>query len=383
MTPTYNSPSWIDIFRYLFKQKYLILGISFAIACIVAIITLFVPNKYTSTANLLPSQRPNIGFDLFSDEGGLSSIASSVLGGGKSEEANRYIVLLRSYTTSKKVIEEFDLLEYYDVADSDAPMKYAMEMLAESTTFESKEEGNFIISVETEDPQLSKKMADYYVEVLNQINTDIVTKDARMYREFIGQRYQKALADADSIKSRLKEFQSKHGVIELPEQIKTYFGLIGGLTALQIESEFKLELLSETMLPSSDSYKNARIEYNSITRALNQVYADTNKSNILLDFTKLPEISTNYYEIMLASEIQAEIQKFLLPLYEQAKMEEAKSLPIVSVVDHPVVPEKKSAPSRSLIVIAAGLSAFILVCLYFILRFSYISNRDYFSYLKS
>ncbi len=358
-------------------------GISFAIACIVAVITLFVPNKYTSTANLLPSQRPNIGFDLFSEEGGISSIASSVLGGGKSEETNRYIVLLRSYTTSKKVIDKFNLLERYEVAGSDAPMKYAMEILAENTTFESKEEGNFIISVETEDPELSKEMADYYVEILNEINTNIVTKDARMYREFIGQRYQKALADADSIKGRMMEFQRKHGVIELPEQIKTYFGLIGGLTALQIESEFKLELLSETMLPTSDSYKNARIEYNSITRALNQVYADTNKTNILLDFAKLPEISTDYYELTLASEIQAEIQKFLLPLYEQAKMEEAKSLPIVSVVDHPVVPEKKSAPSRSLIVISAGLSAFILVCLYFILQFSYISNREYFSYLKS
>lgn len=383
MTPTYNSPSWIDIFRYLFKQKYLVLGISFAIACIVAIITLFVPNKYTSTANLLPSQRPNIGFDLFSDEGGLSSIASSVLGGGKSEEANRYIVLLSSYTTSKKVIEKFDLLNYYEVADSDAPMKYAMDMLAESTAFEGKEEGNFVISVETKDPELSKKMADYYVEILNQINTDIVTKDARMYREFIGQRYQKALADADSLKQRLIKFQNKHGVIELPEQIKTYFQLVGGLTKSQIEAELRMKLLGQTVHPSSDSYANAKIEYETVTNALNSAYADTNTRNILLNFDDLSEISTTHYELVLQSEIQGEIQKFLLPLYEQAKMEEAKSLPIVSVVDYPVVPEKKSAPSRSLIVIAAGLSAFILVGLYFILRFSYISNRDYFSYLKS
>lgn len=382
-TPEYNSPSWPEIFRYLYKNKIAILGISFAVAVIVAIITLFIPNRYTSTANLLPSQRPSLGFDLFSDEGGLSSIASSVLGSGVSEESNRYIVLLSSYTTSKQVVEKFDLIERYELSGSEAPMKNAMDILSERTTFESQEEGNFVISVEDENPETAKKMADFYIEILNEINTRIVTKDARQYREFIEKRYQKALADADSLKQRLIQFQNKYGVVELPEQVKTYFGLVGGLTARQIESELKLKLLSETVNENSDSYKNARIEYNSISKALNEVYSDTNKLNILLDFDKLPQISTSYYELTLQAEIQGEIQKFLLPVYEQAKMEEAKSLPIVSVVDEPIAPELKSYPKRSLIVIAAGISAFILVVLYFILQFSYKNNKEYFSYLKS
>ncbi|WP_428235433.1 GumC family protein [Gracilimonas sp.] len=381
-TPEYNSPSWPEIFRYLNKNRLPILGISFIVAVIVAIITLFIPNRYTSTANLLPSQRPSLGFDLFSDEGGLSSIASSVLGGGASEEANRYIVLLSSYTTSKKVVEKFNLIKEYDLLESEAPMKYAIDILSERTTFESKEEGNFVIAVEDEDPQMAKEIAEFYIMVLNEINTRIVTQDARQYREFIEKRYQKALADADSLKQKLIRFQNKYGVIELPEQVKTYFGIIGGLTARQIESEIKLKLLSETVNQNSDSYKNAQIEYNSITRALNEAYSDSNKLNILLDFDKLPYVSATYYELTLQAEIQAEIQKFLLPVYEQAKMEEAKSLPIVSVVDSPIVPELKSYPKRSLIVIASGASAFILVALYFILQFSYKNNREYFSYLK-
>lgn len=382
-TPEYNSPPWPEIFRHLYKNKIPILGISFSVAVIVAIITLFIPNRYTSTANLLPSQRPSIGFDLFSDEGGLSSIASSVLGSGVSEESNRYIVLLSSYTTSKKVVEKFNLIEKYELTESEAPMKYAIDILRDNTTFESREEGNFIISVESKNPELSKNMADYYVEVLNEVNTKIVTRDAQNYRKFIEKRYQRALAEADSVKNRLIGFQNKHGIIELPEQVKTYFGLIGGLTARQIESELKLKLLSETINKNSDSYRNAQIEYNSISRALNEAYSDSNNLNILLNFDKLPYISATYYELMLQAEIQGEILKFLLPVYEQAKMEEAKSLPIVSVVDAPIVPELKSYPKRSLIVVAAGISAFILVVLYFILQFSYKNNKEYFRYLKS
>lgn len=382
-TPEYNSPSWPEIFRYLYRNKIGILGTSFAVAVIVAIITLFISNRYTSTANLLPSQRPTLGFDLFSDEGGLSNLASSVLGSGNSEESNRYIVLLSSYSTSKRVVEQFDLIEKYELVDSEAPMKFAIETLDERTTFESQEEGNFIIAVEDENPETAKQMADFYIKVLNEINTQIVTKDARQYREFIETRYQKALADMESLKMELIQFQNKYGVIELPEQVSTYFGLIGGLTAKQIESELKLKVLSETVTQSSDKYRNATIEYNSVTAALNEVYSDTNKANILLNFDELPIISANYYELMLQAEIQGEIQKFLLPIYEQAKMEEAKSLPIVSIVDSPIAPETKSYPKRSLIVIAAGVSAFILIVLFYILKFSFSYNKEYFSYFKS
>ncbi|WP_020404342.1 GumC family protein [Gracilimonas tropica] len=381
--PEYKSPSWPDIFRYLYKHKIAILGISFTVAVIVAIITLFIPNRYTSTANLLPSQRPSLGFDLFSEEGGLSSIASSVLGNGVSEESNRYIVLLSSYTTSKRVVEKFNLIEKYELSESQAPMKYAIDILSDRTTFESQEEGNFIISVEDEDPELAKDMAEFYITVLNEINTRIVTKDARQYREFIEKRYQKALTDADSLKQEIIRFQNKYGVIELPEQVKAYFSLIGGLTARQIESELKLKVLSETVKENSDSYRNAQIEYKSISRALNEAYSDSNRFNILLNFNELPYISTTYYELTLQAEIQGEIQKFLLPVYEQAKMEEAKSLPIVSVVDEPIVPKLKSYPKRSLIVIAAGFSAFILILLYFILKLSITKNKEYFAYFKN
>jgi|AntRauTorckE6833_2_1112554.scaffolds.fasta_scaffold00041_15 capsule polysaccharide export protein KpsE/RkpR len=382
-TPEYNSPSWPKIFRYLYRNKVAVLGISFTVAVIVAIITLFIPNRYTSTANLLPSQRPTLGFDLFSDEGGLSSIASSVLGGGGSEEANRYSVLLSSYTTSKRVVEKFNLLDVYEVRNSEAPMKFAIDILSERTTFEGKEEGNYIISVQAKDPELAKNMAEFYINVLNELNTEIVTKDARRYRAFIQRRYQKALTDADSIKQELIKFQRKYGVIELPEQIKTYFGIVGGLTARKIESELKLELLEQTINKSSDSYKNALIEYNSVGRALENVYQDTSRNNILLDYRNISEVSATYLELTLKAEIQAEIQKFLLPVYEQAKMEEAKSLPIVSVVDEPVIPKLKSSPKRSLIVAASGISAFLIIVLYFILKLSITNNREYFSYLKS
>lgn len=383
MAPNYQPLSWIDTFRYLYKNKIAIFGISFSIAVLVAAYSLFIPNKYTSTANLLPSQRPSIGFDLFSEDGGLSSLASSVLGTEASAESNRYIVLLSSYSTSKKVIEKFDLISVYELNDSETQLTDAINELNDATTFESQEEGNFIISVETESPELSKKMADYYIEILNEENTRIVSRDAKQYRGFIEKRYNQVIADTDSLQNEVIAFQKKHGVFELTTQAQQYFTLIGSLTAKEVEAEIRLQLLSETVQKTSDAYKTAETELKSIQGALNRFYNDSDSANIILNFGSLSEVGAQYFRMQLEIEIQAEITKFLRPLYEQAKMEEAKTLPIVSVVDAPIEPEIKSYPKRSLIVISSGISAFILVLIYFILRFNFISNKEYFNYLRS
>lgn len=381
--PEFKSPEWTDIFRYLYAQKFFILIIPFSVAFLIAIFSLFLPNKYTSKASLLPSQRPSFGLDLFSEEGGLSGLASSVLGQSSKEESNRYIILLTSYTTSKKVIERFDLINYYELSEDKAALDNAINQLSESTSFESREEGNFVISVETKDPVLSKEIADYYVQILNELNTQIVSRDAKLYREYLGEQFKSAALKADSLKNELISFQSRYGIIEITEQVSAYFVVIGELTKNKIESELKLQLLSQTVLTNSEVYKNAETEYRIISNALDGVYSDSDPNNFLLNFRELPALTVNYYSLFLENEIQGEILKFLLPFYEQAKMEEAKSLPIVSIVDEPTVPILKSSPKRSIIVISAGISSLILVLIYYIMKFNFIQNRDYFLYLKN
>lgn len=382
MSKNYQSPSSTDVLRYLVSNWKVVLGVPFLVAVIIAVYSLSLPNKFKSTANLLPSQRPTLGLDLFSEDGGLSSIASSVLG-GNSDETNRYIVLLSSYSSRKKIIDKFDLVKVYGVSGADDEIGEAIKVLADRSTFENLEEGNFIISVLDEDPQRAKEMADYYIQLLNDLNTQIVAKDARLYREFLEKRYSQLVQDLDSLKTEYINFQKKYGVFELPEQVKEYFNLMGLLTAQQLEAEVKLKTLSNTVSTSSDVYKTQKIQYDAITDKLNELYQDEDPENIILNFNNLAEVGSGYYDLFFQLEIQTEIQKFLLPIYEQAKMEEAKSLPIVSVIDEPRVALVKSEPRRSIIVLLTGISTFILVTAYLIGRYSFIKNKEFFYSFKS
>ena len=382
MKPDFEKLEWHEMLQNLYRRRIPILAVSFIVAVITAAVTLFIPNQYEATANLLPNQQRSVGFSLFAEGTGLQSLASSVLG-VQSEEANRFYVLLNSYSIKKRVIDQFDLLEVYKVADSKHPIIDAMGILEKRTNFEAHQEGNFTIHVRDHDPERAKAMADFYVDVLNELNTEIATREAASYRAFIEDRYNKSEQDLRRLRDDFSEFQRKYGVFQLEEQVIQYFNLLGQLTIQQFESEIKLDYLRQTVQPESQAFRQAQIEYDLVTQRLNAVYSDTSSDNFILNFGELSDVGLTYFELMMRIEIETEIQKFVIPLLEQARMEEVKSLPIVSVVDQPVVPEKKSFPPRSVIVILAAFTAFVLTATWFTIKMSYSKNQKWIDSITS
>lgn len=381
MKPSYKKLDWIDILRYLFLNWKNIAIVTVAVSVVTAGISLLLPNEYKSTANLLPNKKHTIGLDLLSDNGGLGSLASTVFG-QQDQQVDRYYVLLQSYTTKKRVIDHFDLTHVYETADSDQPIIDAMGQLEDNTTFEAKDEGNFVISVWDTDPERARNMADYYVQILNELNTQIATKEAREFRTFIEDRYRQAQADFDSVQNRFTAYQHKYGIFELPSQVTEYFNMLASITTKKVEAEVQLHLLQQTVRKSSDTYRQAKARYDAVSQKLKQLYHDEDPENIVLNFKELPDAGKQYLQLQKDLEIQTQIQKFLVPLYEQSKMEEAKSLPIVSVVDQPVIPPKKDRPRRSIIVILAALSTGILCSLYYVLKLSLQHNSEYLAYIR-
>lgn len=383
MNTNYTPSTISEIVRYLLSNKIKLILIPLIVGITVALYSLTITNRYTSTANLIPSQRPSLGLDLFSESGGLSSLASSVLGNGETEESNRYIILLTSFTSSKQIVDKFDLISHYEVSKSKVPLLDAIEILESRTKFESREEGNFVISVEDEMPELAKEITDEYINILNNENTRIVAGDANRYRLFLEKRLIKSKSEIDSLRKELVEFQEKYGIIEPTEQAKNYLSLLTTLSAKQIENQIKLRLLEETSSSNNELYRITKLELKVIESKLDEIYNDSNSNNFILNFNEMPDISGRFIELSLEMEIQAEIQKFLVPIYEQAKMEEAKSLPIVSIIDAPRIPQLKSYPSRSLITLSATISTFLFMLIYLIIRLSVLKNKAYFEYLLS
>ncbi len=72
---------------------------------------------------------------------------------------------------------------------------------------------------------------------------------------------------------------------------------------------------------------------------------------------KLPLLGVTYADLYRRMKVQEAVFETLTQEYELAKVEEAKETPSVKVLDPPDVPERKSSPSRLLIIFAGTLLA--------------------------
>jgi uncharacterized protein involved in exopolysaccharide biosynthesis len=78
--------------------------------------------------------------------------------------------------------------------------------------------------------------------------------------------------------------------------------------------------------------------------------ADLKTDQLLPSVRKLPLLGFTYYDLYRQVAMQDTIYQTLTKQYELAKVQEAKEIPPVKVLDEPDVPERKSSPPRAIIV---------------------------------
>jgi tyrosine-protein kinase Etk/Wzc len=83
---------------------------------------------------------------------------------------------------------------------------------------------------------------------------------------------------------------------------------------------------------------------------------------ILLD--KTPNTSLQYMDAMRNFKYHESIYDVLIRQFASAQLDEAKDSPLIQILDKAFVPEKKSKPKRSLIVILATLVAFFMAIIW-------------------
>jgi capsule polysaccharide export protein KpsE/RkpR len=379
MKPAYTSLPISELIREVTRNYRYVLGIPFAAAIVAAIITLTMDNEFKSTANLMPAQQRSIGIEALLG-GRVGSLAGSLLGGGRTTVFDRYQVLLTSETVQRAIIDEFDLINIYEKQDAKFPYMETMKTLRGKTRFRGSVEGNFLIEVWDTDPERAKSMAEAYIRHLNEFNNSIANKEAREFREFIEKRYTQAFADVDSLRMRLAEFQRQTKIYELPEQLSQYFSLLANIMTQRMEAEARMDVIARTSGTANTRYQQAQIEVDVLQRKIDEILRSSGKDELLFNVDDLPEMSMEYFELLQMIELQTEILKFVVPVYEQAKLEEAKNLSTASVIDMPRVAERKDRPGRSIIVLATGASAFLMMVFFVILWRIYVTNREFYRY---
>lgn len=378
---TDGKPSEVGVWDYLYVlykwRKFIVLNV-LILTLIAVIVALLLPVQYKATATVMAPRKS----DLF---GGLGAFSQSIrefapfLRGlsGNQPPLFTYLAILNSRTAMEKVVNKFNLMKVYGIKDSS--MEKAIKKLRGNTDFEIDENGVLVINVYDEDRKRAADMANYFIEVLNEINIKLNIEEARNNRIVLEKRYLQNLADLKAAEDTLKKFQQKYGIYYLPEQTKAAVEAAAELEAQIMAEEVKLGILQRQLGEDASEVKLAKIQIEEMRKRLNQMKEGNDKLkselSLFVPFKDMPELGLQYLRLYRDYEIQNKLLEFIVPLYEQAKIEEQKNVPVVQVLDYAVPPEKKARPFRTLIVLSVFSSALVLFIIIAFVNESFLNRK--------
>ena len=340
------SRSFFEFLYVIAKFKVFLLIFISTITIGAIVLALLTPKMYMATASVLPSEEN----DLLSSLSGISTLAKSLtpfkgLSSITGTSANdKLLAILESQTVAYKTIEKFDLRKVYELEDQ--PLWKTVKEFRSNTKFEIAENGNLEINDYDHNPERAANIANYIVTLLNNINTELHAQNAIAIRKFVERRYKKNLDDISALEDSMKEFQEKNGVIAVPQQIDAMIQSLGAIYAEYTKAEISYQILSKIYSSDSPMLKAKKAELDLLRDKLDQQDSSvgSNKMKFLIPFKSVPELAQQYLRIYKNLQIQYKISEFIIPIYEQSKIEEVRNTPSVLVLDHAYPPERKAKP---------------------------------------
>ena len=341
----------------LYRNRWWIVALTILAAAASVALSLQIPNRYRAETRVL---LPEGGNGLIA--GALSSIsptAASLLG-GSGGGFTRYMAILTSPSTLGEVVDRHGLVEVYEMEAKAAPRHEAIGKLFSRAAFEVSLDYDYLsISVLDEDPQRSAQLANAFVELLNERHVELTSSSASTNRAFLEERLDQAYADLDSAQSELQVVQERSGVIEPEAQASALMGALAQAQGQVALAEAQYRAL-ETQF--GDENLDVQAAAAALATAREQRARLSNGGDVVMPvpIRQLPRVQRQYQGAMQEMLIQQQIVETLLPQYEMAVLQEKRDADAVQVLDPAGPPPRKAEPRRSLIVIAATLSVFLI-----------------------
>jgi uncharacterized protein involved in exopolysaccharide biosynthesis len=360
--------------RFLLRWTVIGLVLSFVVA-------LLIPSRYVATTQLMPPDNQSGGgaAAFLAAAGrsgsGLAGLAGDLL--GTKNSGALFVGILSSRTVQDRLIEEFDLRrEYWD-----SKMEDARTDLAKHTgVSEDRKSGIITVSVWDHNPQKAAAMAGAYVKELDRLVAEVSTSAAKRERIFLDERLQAVKHDLDASATKFSDFASKNTAIDIPAQGKAMVEAAATLQGQLIAAESELHGLEAIYTDQNVRVKALQARVSELRSQLGKIGGEAGTAGALStksdpslypSIRQLPVLGVTYTDLYRRTKIQETVFELLTQQYELAKVQEAKEIPSVKVLDAAVVPTKKSFPPVGAFTAVGTVLFFLCACAWI------FANRTY------
>lgn len=286
-------------------------------------------------------------------------------------DAERIQAVMKSRSVTDAVIEKFNLTERYGQEVIEGTRRVFWK---HCTTKIDKKPNVVTVTCEDKDPQIAQAMAAYFSVVGNKVLRHISASSAGEERRFLEQRVAEAKKEANEASARVREFEEKHKIIDLPEQSKAVVSAMASLKGDLLSKQLQLDYLNG--FSSSDESTASQLRrqvgvMQSKMRTLEDAPADdasapaaaatapptkrSSKANHEQDIFPIamtvPKLRFELGELYREQKVQETLFLLLTQRFEMARVDEARDTSVFQILDEPVVPTHHSSPHRAQLVL--------------------------------
>ncbi len=377
-----NNSTLLDLIVIAVKWKRFLL-IFFLITLILSYLAIyfFVNERFEASSLLLPSQEENTSSLLSS----LKGLPIDIGGLNTNSDVDLYKSIINSRSVLDQVINKYDLVKIYKVDTTQIDYyEQTLKKLRDNINADLNDDGvTYYVTVTAPDPYLAAAITNYLVEQLNNKIVELKIKKSMQNREYLEARVQDVKDSLKNAEDYLKLFSEKTGMFEAESQTKAILEQFAQFQAKLAEKQTEYSIYNQIYGKNSPQTVNAKVVAEALANKLTSMEQGKDSLNKMLSLNKLPQNAVNYFRYFRDVEIYNNILEFVLPLYEQAKFQEQKNVPILQVIDPAIPPAKRSFPKRTIMSIIIAVSLTLVSLLFIVFKENKeLNNSEKFNFIK-
>ncbi len=345
--------SLLEMLQMLWEHKWLLIGSTLGAGVLAAGVTLLMPNYYTATARILPPQQSSSSAAaLLGQLGGLAAAAGGNLAGIRNPN-DLYVGMLKSRTVADRLIEKFDLKTYFDE-------KYQMttqKELGKASRISAGKDGIISISVELKDPKLAADVANAYVEELIRLTGVLAVTEASQRRLFFERQLAKARDNLTAAEVAAREALTTGGLAVVEGQGRSLVEASARLRAQITAKEVQIGAMRSFAAETNPDLQLAARELVVLRGELARVEGS---SSLAAPHKPNPAASDNV-RLLRELRYQETLQELLARQTEAARLDEARDISMIQILDSAWAPDRKSGPKRATIVLVSSIAIFFVI----------------------
>jgi tyrosine-protein kinase Etk/Wzc len=362
--PIYPLPeeeiSLLDLLIVIARNRKMVVKIAIWTTLVGAVTSFVLPTRYTASTSILPPQQnSSVGASLMSQLGSLGSVASLAGGSlGLKNPNDLQVAMLKSRTVEDAMVDRFHLMQLYGKKrQSDARKKFEKAVDIDS----GSKDGLIRISVTDGDARRSAEMANGYVEEFKKLSAGLAVTEASQRRLFFEQQLSQAKDNLANAEEQLKRTEQKTGMIQLDSQTRSAIELVAELRGEIAAKEVQISAMRSYATKENPELELAEQQLAGLKSQEQRMgAASEGASSELIPKGSMQEAGIEYIRKLRDVKYFETIFDLLARQYEIAKVDEARQGAVLQVVDRAVVPDRRSSPQRTLIVLGSAVLGLLL-----------------------